>query len=190
MKHARLANQMKDHYQTSSHSRRMQATPLYFSLPPLALIVLFVSGCGGSAGTAADPPPATSFDAAACSHQLHAYEQEIGSRGGQAELRLNLARTDTDDDALANLPLLENVRSLDLSFTKITDAGLAHLARAKNLERLTLIDVPITDAGLEHLYNLPALQSIDLHRTKVSQPARLRLIKHVRQRIDDQPTRR
>ena len=72
-----------------------------------------------------------------------------------------------NDDDLAVLEELPQVRQLDLQDTNVNDAGLAHLSGLSELVRLNLKDTLVGDAGLEHLKGLTNLEYLSLSGTKV-----------------------
>jgi thiol-disulfide isomerase/thioredoxin len=72
---------------------------------------------------------------------------------------ISLAGTRADDQTLAALAHLTELRSLDLVRTAITDRGLAAVARLRSLKWLALPE-EITDEGLAHLAGLPKLEGL------------------------------
>jgi hypothetical protein len=76
-----------------------------------------------------------------------------------------------NDDDLALLDELTQVRELDLQDAHVTDTGLAHLSALSELERLNLHGTSVGDAGLKHLKGLGKLEYLDLSGTKTSDAA-------------------
>jgi len=152
-------------------------------------LVPWLAGCGGSNSTSSGRPP-NQPSAAALEVQLQHYDQQAKRFGGSVAVTLDLANSSITDADLAALPLPEHTRSIDLSSTQITDAGLATLKRARHLRNLSLVNVPITDAGLPHIRALPALESVDLKHTQVSNTAQWALMKELRQRAYDRQQKR
>ena len=83
-------------------------------------------------------------------------------------IRLNLDSTQTDDEALNQLPDLANLGELRLNRTKITDQGLRRLLVCERLERLDVSHNPITDAGLSSIAELGNLTNLSLSGTKIT----------------------
>ncbi len=86
--------------------------------------------------------------------------------GDVAEVRLDTPQI--NDDALAHLQELTNLRTLCLCDTQVTDAGLEHLWGLTTLENLWLDDTFVTDDGLVHLKRLTRLKSLGLSGTQVT----------------------
>ncbi len=63
-----------------------------------------------------------------------------------------------DDEGLACVAGLPNLKGLYFKQNRVTDVGLSHLARLKSLEELELGGDKMTDAGLRHLAELPRLE--------------------------------
>lgn len=77
--------------------------------------------------------------------------------------RLYLEWTHVDDDGLAHLSRLSNLRILSLAYaTKVTDEGLSHFRGLTKLERLALPKMGITDAAVQQLQK--ALPKVSLTR--------------------------
>ena len=85
--------------------------------------------------------------------------------------RLWLGHTAVSDAGLALLSPLRHLVLLDLEATHVTDAGLSHLAELTELEELNLADLPITDAGLKQLTPLQQLRRLNLRSTAISDAA-------------------
>ena len=71
------------------------------------------------------------------------------------------------DEGFCNLPILTQLKRLDLSGTQIGGAALRHVANFTELDTLTLRDCPISDESLVHLKSLPKLKRIDLSGCRV-----------------------
>jgi beta-lactamase regulating signal transducer with metallopeptidase domain/thiol-disulfide isomerase/thioredoxin len=102
---------------------------------------------------------------------------------------LQLEGTDLNDEGLAYVGRLTGLRRLILEETRITDAGVKHLAGLDRLQAISFsaFDVDrdgfgIGDDALATIAILPALESIDLRRTKVTDDgmARLAAVKSLR----------
>lgn len=90
--------------------------------------------------------------------------------------RLNLDGTQTvresgsnsdpiGDKELLQLPGLQSLEDLNISFTSVTDSGLKTLENFPNLERLTAISLHAVEGdGWEHLSRLKALTHLDVSR--------------------------
>jgi Leucine-rich repeat (LRR) protein len=82
---------------------------------------------------------------------------------------LQMAECDVNDETLAALAELSQLRELDLNNNPITDEGLAHLAKLPKLEILRLNFTQITDEGFKkHLFDVPQLKEINVRQTKVA----------------------
>src|SRR6266568_1766476 len=71
-----------------------------------------------------------------------------------------------DDAALADLPRLDHLDTLELSSTRLTDAGLKELAKLERLQSLSIAHTEVTDEGLKALASLKSLRAIDLGSCK------------------------
>ncbi len=67
-----------------------------------------------------------------------------------------------------SLKSLTGLRYLDVNMTRFDDQGMQSLAGMKNLERLLARDTLITDEGLKALSGLTGLRELDLHATRIS----------------------
>jgi hypothetical protein len=81
-----------------------------------------------------------------------------------------LGGTQIDDQGLAHLRDLENLRALDLQSTPIRGPGLVHLTKLKGLESLHLPRTQVDDQSLAALSGLTHLRQLDLGNTKVKGP--------------------
>jgi hypothetical protein len=72
-----------------------------------------------------------------------------------------------DDEALAQLARLTDLRELSLEGRGISDAGVAALAALHRLERLALEHTSVTDQGLAHLGRLGRLRALGLRGSEV-----------------------
>ena len=82
------------------------------------------------------------------------------------EVRLN--KSDIDDDGLAIVATLPELRSLNLEGTKITDKSLAHLSGLTRLAFLNLNGTGCSSEGLNYLKNMNQLDTLRLAFTNVS----------------------
>jgi internalin A len=73
-----------------------------------------------------------------------------------------------NDQVLAQVDRLADLKQLHRPGFAVTDAGLAHFGRLTNLELLSLDDTQVTDAGLAHLKGLTGLKWLKLTRTRVT----------------------
>ena len=86
-----------------------------------------------------------------------------------------------DDDGIAVVGTLPNLKSLAINHSKLTDAGFVHIAKAKKLESLCCGGTPVTDAGLAQLTALPNLAYLyipDAHLTPACLSS-LKSLKHL-----------
>ncbi|MBC7821720.1 MAG: leucine-rich repeat protein, partial [Planctomycetaceae bacterium] len=105
---------------------------------------------------------------------------------------LSLANAGLNDTSLGQLPKLPALKRLVLDGNEIRGEGLAHLsgqpelidlslgcpslvdliaknlAELKHVKRLSLAGSGLSDVGIKHLAGLKNLESLDLHRTKVT----------------------
>ena len=74
-----------------------------------------------------------------------------------------------DDNVLANITELANLRALSLEQSKISVAGFEHIAKLTNLQELMLYGATgVTDACLEKIQGLTKLQRLELRETRVT----------------------
>lgn len=83
------------------------------------------------------------------------------------EVSLYLAGDKVDDEKVALLRSVSNIKWLNLANTAVTDAGLAPLQNLK-LEKLHLEKTGIGDKGLAHLKNQTELVYLNLYGTNVT----------------------
>ncbi|HVX62786.1 MAG TPA: hypothetical protein VHC19_19360 [Pirellulales bacterium] len=81
---------------------------------------------------------------------------------------LNLSRTPIDDEVLAELRSLEQLKQLYVSGTDVTDAGMEHVAAFRSLDMLDLSDTAVGNLGLERLKALGQLRHFSLSRTNIT----------------------
>ncbi|MEQ8790271.1 MAG: hypothetical protein RIC55_28505 [Pirellulaceae bacterium] len=81
---------------------------------------------------------------------------------------LVIAGGKVDDDDVAFLSELRDLRHLDLRYTRIGDAGLAHLKNLSQLRKLMLSGTRLSDDGLTVLPRLEELRVVYLSSTGVS----------------------
>lgn len=83
-----------------------------------------------------------------------------------------------DDERLAELSSLTNLRVLVIDRSHITDQGLRHLSGLKHLEVLELDHAPIQGSGLRHLAPLSNLKLISLRATRLEDEGLRHIAKH------------
>lgn len=81
---------------------------------------------------------------------------------------LSVEGSQITDDGLAALKNFPNLRSLDLRYSRIRGAGLRHLRDLPRLEQLCLMDNELTDDCVSILLELQSLKVVSLDRTFVS----------------------
>lgn len=95
-------------------------------------------------------------------------DDRMAALGGLTQLRfLNIGQTRATDAGLAHLKHLSQLQSLDLVETRVSDAGLAHLRGLEQLRYLNLAADRVTDVGLAHLEGLDQLSTLFLQGTRV-----------------------
>ena len=82
---------------------------------------------------------------------------------------LDIRNTQLEHDALKHLPTLPSLNTIMVSNTQVGDASMPHLARQQKLAYLQAGQTNIGDAELMELTKMPALISVDLEETRVSQ---------------------
>ena len=107
---------------------------------------------------------------------------EAGTQTPPKPGELHYAGKPLDDAAVAELPIDEQITSINLAYTQVTDEGLKQLARAPNLERVDVSGTKITDAGLEILKQLPALKHAEIHGTRVSREGHAAMVEFLAKR--------
>lgn len=96
-------------------------------------------------------------------------DQSVAQLDELAQLRiLNLAGTAISDASLAKIAALPSLEVLHLGWTQISDAGLATLTQARKLHTLDLRGTAIGDAGMAALARMPALRALGLQELAVS----------------------
>jgi hypothetical protein len=129
------------------------------TLPLSALCTLLLFSVP-EASTSAEPPAATDDPT------IRWIELDLcGTFSPQKDV-LSFFSTNLSDDQLASLPVLPEVKTLNLSLTNITDTGLSALGRFPNLQKLYLGHTVVSNAGLCHLRALP-ITVLDLSDTMV-----------------------
>jgi internalin A len=97
------------------------------------------------------------------SHVLNVQDNVVATLAGLPELReLNLARTGVTDEGLKVLADFPKLQVLNLAYTGVTDAGLKELAKLKGLQTLDLSGGMVTDAGLKEVAQLKGLKGLCL----------------------------
>jgi hypothetical protein len=84
------------------------------------------------------------------------------------EVNLQLQSHRVNDETVARLSPLRDLRWLILSHTGVTDEGLKTIATFQDLRELNLFDTRVTDAGLAQLAGLKRLESLDLGSTRIT----------------------
>lgn len=85
--------------------------------------------------------------------------------------RLNIAGSKVTDAGLVNLAGLKNLTHLHLERTNISDEGLKHLTGLDKLEYLNIYGTQVTDAGLKVLAEMKGLKRVYIWQTKVTEEA-------------------
>lgn len=80
-----------------------------------------------------------------------------------------------DDDGIASLSGLSQLRWLDIRETSVTNQAMQTIATFSHLEQLLLPNSPITDQGAAELSNLTRLESLDLSFTQITDEGLLQL---------------
>jgi hypothetical protein len=104
---------------------------------PWFALVLAVAGCGQG-------PSPEQTKALADIHQLGG---KVNFDSGGYEVDFRGSQVENDD--LAGLKHIANLKNVDLRGTRISDAGLVHLEGLKTLDRLYLTRSLATEAGAE-----------------------------------------
>lgn len=89
--------------------------------------------------------------------------------------RLNIAGSKVTDAGLVNLSGLKNLTHLHLERTAITDEGLKHLTGLDQLEYLNIYGTNVTDAGLQALGKMKGLKRLYIWKTKITEEAARKL---------------
>jgi hypothetical protein len=76
------------------------------------------------------------------------------------------------DKGLVHLASLERLHTLDLGATYVKGPGLQTVGRLPALRSLALFECQVDDTALDYLASCPALEELDLSRTKVTLSAR------------------
>jgi len=93
-----------------------------------------------------------------------------------------------NDDDLARLVQLSELRSLKIASNNITGLALPHIASLPNLRSLTLYSVNITDDGLDDLAGLGNLQMLDMQLSlRVSAGGFKALVERLPDVVDSKP---
>src|SRR5262249_8539638 len=93
-------------------------------------------------------------------------DEAIASIAPLTELReLRLAQTKVKGRTLAPL---RNLRLLELDHTRLDDEGMAAIAGMRSLRKLYAHDTLVTDQGLKHLAGLRELVELDLYGTRIT----------------------
>ncbi len=75
---------------------------------------------------------------------------------------LGISDSKLDDEALAPIAHLREVRSFSLDNTYITDRGFRHIAGFTKMEDLSLCNVTLTDEALRTLHNMQQLRHLEV----------------------------
>jgi hypothetical protein len=84
---------------------------------------------------------------------------------------VNLSTVDTPDalaDAIAQLPALSHVTSVDATGKPIKDEHLEAIGQMASLETLNLTDTEVTDEGVAHLKSLDGITTLFLNGTAIT----------------------
>ena len=76
--------------------------------------------------------------------------------------RVNLAKSEVENDDLRHLIFYPGFDALFLDKTLISDAGLEHIGEMSGLEGVRLYDTLISDDGLKSLLGLSKLERLDI----------------------------
>ena len=123
-------------------SNRVDRVPLNCRRLTLALACLLAmtiaSGCGSTSPE---------------HKQALAKIQEVGGRVNikRGGYEADFTRTAVEDDDLANLKHIANLKNVDVQGTRITDAGLVHLREITTLEIVDLRRTKVTRKAVEEL---------------------------------------
>jgi Leucine-rich repeat (LRR) protein len=93
---------------------------------------------------------------------------DLGPRDRNVDGKRHVTLTGWDRDDYAVLRLLPDVSVLQMANADVTDHVIAGLGGMKNLEELDLNGTQVTDAGLGIIRDLPALATLRLARTKIT----------------------
>ena len=101
------------------------------------------------------------------SYILNVQDNVVATLAGLPELReLSLAHTGVTDEGLKVLADFPELQVLTLAHTEVTDAGLKELAKLKGLQTLDLSGSMVTDAGLKEVAQLKGLKHLYLGDNK------------------------
>lgn len=81
---------------------------------------------------------------------------------------LSLSQSQVDDDGLASLTSLTQLRSLRLIGTDVHGPGLWHLVSLPNLEQLELSDTKVSDSAIAAIRELKHLRWLGLFKTNIT----------------------
>lgn len=96
-------------------------------------------------------------------------DERLAELSGLTELRvLVIDKSQLSDAGLMHLSGLTNLEVLEIDHAPIRGNGLRHLAPLMNLKVISLRDTPLEDGGLPHLAKLTGLQRLYLFNTGVT----------------------
>ena len=81
---------------------------------------------------------------------------------------VSLSYFETQDEWLAHLKPLANLKLLNLSGAPVTDAGMVHLEALTSLEDLRLSNTKVTDTGMKSVAKLTNLRSLVAMKTQIT----------------------
>jgi len=107
--------------------------------------------------------------------EAHLLKNKSGKEGIAVLSKINeqlfwlfLNNSQLQDDDLASLSRLTQLRKLNLSNNPITDKSIRYLMQLKDLEYLNLYNTHLSDAGVDSLMTLPSLKQLYVWQTNVT----------------------
>jgi hypothetical protein len=80
-----------------------------------------------------------------------------------------------DDEALACVLGLPNLKSLDLAFSNVSDSGIEHVSRLQNLEALRLEGSDVSNLSIPVLSRMRSLKKLNIEHTQITKSGRRKL---------------
>ncbi len=138
----------------------------------LALSLLWLSGCGGSAkvqnagvvGWAIGHGGTVIVEG----RSLEVKKLTDMPTGDFVIQKIDLTNKEVTDADLENLSILRKLQSLTLYGTKVSDAGLDYLTKIEGLKEMDLTKTNITDNGLKKLAEIKSLEKLHVHNTLIT----------------------